>query len=98
MITRVGIGGRQTSAHTFRRTVATELHEQGVRTRVIEKIMGWAPRTVYERHYLRIADQAMQEAILTLYRDDPICPGQLDPPPPPLRLVQVPRRRHSPAT
>jgi integrase len=86
---RAGISGRQASSHTFRRTVATELHEQGVRKRVIEKIMGWAPRTVYGRHYLRIADQATREAILTLYRNDPICSEQLDPPPPPLRLVEA---------
>jgi integrase/recombinase XerD len=86
---RAGISGRATSSHTFRRTVATELHEQGVPKRVIEKILGWAPRTVYERHYLRIADHPTREAILTLYRDDPICPGQLGPPTPPLRLVDA---------
>jgi integrase len=70
-------------AHAFRRTVATVMHEQGVRTRVIERIMGWAPRQMHERHYLRVADQAMRAAILTLYRDDPICPQQLEPAPTP---------------
>lgn len=65
-------------SHAFRRTVATVMHEQGVRTAVIDRIMGWAPRTVRERHYVRIASQVMHEAILTLYRDDPICPQQLD--------------------
>ena len=64
-------------SHAFRRTVATVMHEQGVRTAVIDRIMGWAPRTVRERHYVRIAPQIMREAILTLYRDDPICPRQL---------------------
>jgi integrase/recombinase XerC len=58
--------------HAFRRTVATVMYEQGVRTRVIEKIMGWAPRQMHERHYLRVADETMRQAILTLYRDDPI--------------------------
>ena len=60
-------------SHAFRRTVATIMYEQGVRTRVIERIMGWAPRKMHERHYLRIADEPMRDAILTLYRDDPIC-------------------------
>jgi integrase len=64
-------------SHAFRRTVATVMHEQGVRTAVIDRIMGWAPRTVRERHYVRIAPQVMHEAMLTLYRDDPICPQQL---------------------
>jgi hypothetical protein len=53
------------------------MHEHGVRTAVIDRIMGWAPRTVRERHYVRIAPQVMHDAILTLYRDDPICPQQL---------------------
>lgn len=65
-------------SHAFRRTVATVMHEQGVRTAVIDRIMGWAPRTVRERHYVRIAPQIMRDAILTLYRDDPICPQQLE--------------------
>jgi site-specific recombinase XerD len=60
-------------SHAFRRTLATTLYEEGVRTRVIERIMGWAPRRMYERHYLRVADTAMREAILNIYRDDPIC-------------------------
>jgi integrase/recombinase XerD len=64
-------------SHAFRRTVATVMHEHGVRTAVIDRIMGWAPRTVRERHYVRIAPQVMRDAILTLYRDDPICPQQL---------------------
>lgn len=59
-------------SHAFRRTLATTMYEHGVRRRVIERIMGWAPRRMYERHYLRVADTAMREAILSLYRDDPI--------------------------
>jgi len=64
-------------SHAFRRTVATVMHEHGVRSAVIDRIMGWAPRTVRDRHYVRIAPQVMRDAILTLYRDDPICPQQL---------------------
>jgi hypothetical protein len=44
------------------------MHEHGVRTIVIDKIMGWAPRTTRDRHYIRIATRAMRDAILTLYR------------------------------
>lgn len=63
-------------SHAFRRTVATVMYEAGVRTRVIERIMGWAPRQMHERHYLRIASEQMHQAIVTLYRDDPISARQ----------------------
>jgi integrase len=63
-------------SHAFRRTVATVMYENGVRARVIERIMGWAPRQMYERHYLRVADEQMHDAIRGLYRDDPICQRQ----------------------
>lgn len=58
--------------HDFRRTVATQLAEHEVPMNVIDKIMGWAPRTVGSRYYIRTADLKMQEAILRLYADDPI--------------------------
>lgn len=44
--------------------------------RVIERIMGWAPRLMHERHYLRVADKPMRDAILTLYHDDPVSDRQ----------------------
>jgi hypothetical protein len=56
--------------------VATVMYEAGVRTRVIERIMGWAPRQMHARHYLRVASEQMHQAILTLYRDDPISDRQ----------------------
>jgi hypothetical protein len=31
---------------------------------------------MYERHYLRVADQQMHEAIRGLYAEDPICERQ----------------------
>ena len=62
------------------------MYEHGVRTRVIERIMGWAPRQMHERHYLRVADEPMHDAILGLYRDDPICERQEHA----LRLAAVP--------
>ena len=80
LVDRAGIQTRA-PAHTFRKTVATVMHEQGVPTAVIDKILGWAPRTVRDRHYLRVADQPMRDAILTLYRDDPITPDQHRPRP-----------------
>jgi integrase len=79
--------------HTFRRTVATVMYEQGVRTRVIERIMGWSPRQMHERHYLRVADEAMHDAIQTLYRNDPICERQTQT----LRPVATPKPNAEPA-
>jgi hypothetical protein len=46
---------------------------------VIERIMGWAPRLMHERHYLRVADESMRQAILTLYHDEPVCDHQHEP-------------------
>lgn len=60
------------SFHDFRRTVATSLTENGVQEGIIDRIMGWAPRTVGRRYYVRFADAAMQEGILRLYASDPI--------------------------
>lgn len=71
LIDRADVQTAQPS-HAFRRTVATEMYEAGVRTRVIERIMGWAPRQMHERHYLRVASDVMHQAILTLYHDHPI--------------------------
>jgi site-specific recombinase XerD len=73
----------ESPSHAFRRTVASVMYEQGVRTRVIERIMGWAPRLMYERHYLRVADEQMRTAIQTLYYADPICSRQQQPVQPP---------------
>jgi integrase/recombinase XerC len=63
-------------SHAFRRTVASELYANGIRTHVIDRLLGWAPRTVRDRHYIRVADQAMRDAITTLYQRSPICPEQ----------------------
>jgi integrase len=75
LVNRAEISTAQPS-HAFRRTVATVMYEAGVRTRVIERIMGWAPRQMHERHYLRVASEVMHQAILTLYADDPISDRQ----------------------
>ena len=60
------------SFHDFRRTVATSLADNGVQEGIIDRIMGWAPRTVRERYYVRRADESMQAGILALYANDPI--------------------------
>jgi len=65
-------GDVRCSFHDFRRTVATSLAENDVPEGIIDRIMGWAPRTVGRRYYIRRADSRMQEAILALYRDDPV--------------------------
>lgn len=64
-------GGAYT-AHDFRRTVASSLYANGVETDTIDKIMGWAPRAVRSRYYVKHASDALQRAILRLYADDPV--------------------------
>ena len=58
--------------HDFRRTVATSLVENDVPTNLVDSILGWAPRTVQGRYYVRTAGQRLQEAILKLYASDPL--------------------------
>lgn len=58
--------------HDYRRTVATSLARNGVPERVIDRIMGWAPRTVRGRFYVNVATEELQRAILKLYTDDPL--------------------------
>lgn len=58
--------------HDYRRTVATSLRRNGVDTGVIDRIMGWAPRTVFRRYYDNVADHELRRAILRLYADDPL--------------------------
>jgi len=90
MVDRAGIE-THAPAHTFRKTVATVMREQGVRTEVVDRIMGWAPRTVRDRHYVRVADEAMHQAIRTLYQDDPIYrPQEPEEPPAAAKPAEVP--------
>jgi integrase len=58
--------------HDFRRTVATSLVENGVPEYQVDRIMGWAARTVGRRYYVRAASEQLQRAILKLYADDPL--------------------------
>jgi integrase len=58
--------------HDYRRTVATSLARNGVPERVIDRIMGWAPRSVRGKFYVNVATEELQRAILRLYADDPL--------------------------
>lgn len=58
--------------HDFRRTVASSLDANGVAEGEIMKIMGWAPKTVFDRHYRNVAPERLQKAMLKLYADDPL--------------------------
>ncbi len=72
LLERAGVDGGNRPAHRFRKTVATVLYEEGVQTDTIDKIMGWAPTSVRQRYYTRVADRSLYEAILKLYVSDPI--------------------------
>jgi integrase len=58
--------------HDFRRTVASSLIQNGTPETVVDKIMGWAPRTVGRRYYIKVAGPELQRGILRLYADDPV--------------------------
>jgi integrase len=58
--------------HDFRRTVATSLARNGVAERIIDRIMGWAPRDVRGKYYVNVAPDELHRGILKLYADDPV--------------------------
>lgn len=60
------------TSHAFRRTVATSLARNSVDERVIDKILGWSPRTVRARYYVNVATDEMRRGILKLYANDPV--------------------------
>src|SRR5205823_267616 len=72
LLARAGVDGGNRPAHRFRATVQCSLYEEGVREDVIDRILGWAPRTMRQRYYSRVRDETAHEAILCLYRSDPI--------------------------
>jgi integrase len=78
LLRRAGVDGGSRPAHKFRATVQTVLFEEGVRTDVIDKMLGWAPSNVRQRYYSRVRDEAMYEAILKLYVSDAIERAPLD--------------------
>ena len=64
--------GNESTFHDFRRTVASSLDANGVEEGLIMKIMGWAPKTIFDRHYRNVVPERLHQAILKLYADDPI--------------------------
>jgi integrase len=78
LLRRAGVDGGNRPAHKFRARVQTVLCEEGVRTDVIDKMLGWAPSSVRQRYYSRVRDEAMYEAILKLYVSDSIERAPLD--------------------
>jgi integrase/recombinase XerC len=71
LLKRAGVDGGNRPAHSFRKTVASVLTEEGAKTNDIDKILGWSPPNVRERYYTRTSPN-LQEAICLLYRTDPI--------------------------
>jgi integrase len=71
LLDRARVDGGRRPAHKFRKTLATSLFENGAQERVIDRIFGWAPTTVRDRHYTRVADVLMKRAILLAYEDAP---------------------------
>jgi integrase len=69
ILKRAGVQG---TAHVFRKTLSSDLVEQGVAESHIDQIGGWAPRSVRERHYLRVAPDYLIAAIHKAYQNDPI--------------------------
>jgi site-specific recombinase XerD len=75
------INGQRLAANTLGRSVRELVDRAGVEVaqpshafrRTVATV---APRQMYERHYLRVADQQMHEAIRGLYAEDPICDRQ----------------------
>ena len=66
------VGDRGYSFHDFRRTVTTSLYDNGVDDALTDRIMGWSRQTIRDKHYRRVPSAKLHEAILCLYRDDPI--------------------------
>jgi integrase len=65
------VGARRT-AHDFRKTVASSLAANGVRTEHILTILGWNLPGVFGRYYLTVRPRDLHEAIKRLYGDDPL--------------------------
>lgn len=57
---RIGIKG--VSTHSFRRTALTQMHNQGIPLRVIQRISGHSSLATLQR-YLEIADEQIIEAV-----------------------------------
>jgi site-specific recombinase XerD len=72
LLERAGVDGGTRPCHKFRRTVASSLIEEGVAYDVVDSLMGWAPTSIRGRYYVRVPERSLYEAVLRLYRTDPI--------------------------
>jgi integrase len=58
--------------HAFRKTVGSSLAANEVQESIIFAILGWAPRTVFAKHYLNVSPAMLHRAISKLYLDQPL--------------------------
>jgi integrase len=72
LLERADVQGGNRPAHRFRATVQCSLYEEDVREDVIDAILGWAPKSIRQRYYSRVRDETAHDAILRLYRSDPL--------------------------
>lgn len=57
--------------HTFRRTVASSLHRNGVADATIKALLGWTPDSIMAAFYLHHTADDLRLALNLLYADDP---------------------------
>lgn len=72
LLRRAGVDGGNRPAHRFRKTVASALYKEGVRTDTIDRLMGWAAESMRARHYVLEEADSLYDAMLRLYESDPI--------------------------
>ncbi len=72
LLDRAGVERAARPVHRIRKTASTSLRREGIHDDVIDRIFGWSPTTIRQRYYSGVDDEELHEAILKLYRSDPI--------------------------
>jgi integrase len=72
LLDRAGVPASNRPIHRIRKTASTSLRREGVHSDVIDRIFGWSPTSVRQRFYSGVDDDELHEAILRLYRSNPI--------------------------
>jgi integrase/recombinase XerD len=72
LLARAEVPATNRPVHRIRKTASTSLRREGVHPDVIDRIFGWSPTSVRQRFYSGVDDEELHEAILRLYRSDPI--------------------------
>jgi integrase/recombinase XerD len=67
----VAASGVEAKPHTFRRTVASSLHRNGVPDATIKALLGWSPDSIMAAFYLHHTAEDLTSALRVLYADDP---------------------------